>query len=113
MEKAYDTTWRHSILKDIHKLGLRGRPHTFIEHFLADHAMQVRVDSSLSNYYDQEQGVPQGDVLSSTLFSIKINDISKCLGNLTDCSLNVYDFCICFRSKSMATTESQLQQNFE
>ena len=36
----------------------------------------------------------------------------KCLGNLTDCSLYVDDFCICYRSKSMATIERQLQQNF-
>ena len=73
--------------------------------------MQVRVGSSLSDYYDQEQGVPQGGVLSTTFFSIKINDIVKCLGNLTDCSLYVDDFCICYRSKSMATIERQLQQN--
>ena len=111
MEKAYDTTWRYGILKDIHKLGLRGRLPTFIENFLADRTMQVRVGSSLSDYYDQEQGVPQGGVLSTTLFSIKINDIVKCLGNLTDCSLYVDDFCICYRSKSMATIERQLQQN--
>ena len=45
--------------------------------------MQVRVGSSLSDYYYQEQGVPEGGVLSTTLFSIKINDIVKCLGNLT------------------------------
>ena len=112
LEKAYDTTWRYGILKDIHKLGLRGSLFTFIENFLADRAMQVRVGSSLSDYYDQEQGVPQGGVLSTTLFSIKINDIVKCLGNLTDCSLYVDDFCICYRSKSMATIERQLQQNF-
>ena len=73
--------------------------------------MQVQVGSSLTDYYDQEQGVPQGGVLSTTLFSIKINDIVKCLGNLTDCSLYVDDFCICYRSKSMATIERQLQQN--
>ena len=68
--------------------------------------MQVRVGSSLSDYYDQEQGVPQGGVLSTILFSIKINDIVKCLGNLTDCSLYVDDFCICYRSKAW-----QLQHN--
>ena len=65
----------------------------------------------LSDYYDQEQGVPQGGVLSTTLFNIKINDIVKCLGNLTDCSLYVDEFCICYRSKSMGTIERQLQQN--
>ena len=112
LEKAYDTTRRYGILKDIHKLGLRGRLPTFIENFLADRTMQVRVGSSLSDYYDQEQGDPQGGVLSTTIFSIKINDIVKCLGNLTDCSLYVDDFYICYRSKSMATKiERQLQQN--
>ena len=63
--------------------------------------MQVRVGSSLSDYYDQKQGVPQGGVMSTTLFSIKINDIAKYLGNLTDYSVYVDDFCICCRSKSM------------
>ena len=87
MKKANDTTWRYGILKDIHKLGLRDRLPTFIENFLADRIMQVRVGSSLSDFYDQEQGVPQEGVLSTTLFNIKINDIVKCLGNLTDCSL--------------------------
>ena len=111
LEKVYDTTWRYGILKDIHKLGLNNRLPTFIENFLADCATQVRVGSSLSDYYDQEQGVPQGGVLSTTLFSMIINDIMKCLGNLTDCSLYVDDFCICYRSKSMATIERQLQQN--
>ena len=39
LEKAYDTTWRYSILKDIHTHGFRGRLPTFIENFLADRAM--------------------------------------------------------------------------
>ena len=72
LEKAYDTTWRYDILKDIHKLGLRGRLPTFIEHFLVDHTMHVRVGSSLSDYYDLEQGVPQGGVLSTTILVSKL-----------------------------------------
>ena len=72
LEKAYETTWRYGILKDINKLGLRGRLPTFIENFLADRTMQVRVGSSLSDYYDQEQGVPQGGVLSTTLLVSKL-----------------------------------------
>ena len=100
LEKAYDTTWRYGILKDIHTLGLRGRFPTFIENFFGEHTMQVPVGSSLSDYYDKEQGVPQGGVQSTTLFNIKINDIVKCLGNLTDCSLYVDDFCICIAQKA-------------
>ena len=41
-------------MKDIHKLGLRVRLPTFIESFLADRTMQVRVGSTLSDLYDQE-----------------------------------------------------------
>ena len=111
LEKAYDTTWRYGILKDIHKLGLRGRLPTFIKHFLADRIIQVRVDSSLSDYYDQEQCVPQGGVLSTTLFNIKINDIVKCLGNLTDCSLYVDDFCICFAQKAWRRLNANCNKN--
>ena len=110
-KKAYDTAWRYGILKDNHKLEFRSRLPTFTENFLADRTMQVRVGSSLSDYYEQEQGVPQGGVLSTTLFNIKIGDIVKCLSNITDCSLYVDGFCICYRSKSMGTIERQLQQN--
>ena len=78
-------------MKNIHKLGLKGRLPSrlprFIESFLG--TMQVRVESYLSDKYDQEEGVPQGGVLSTTLFNIKINDIVKCLDNQTDCSLSL------------------------
>ena len=75
LEKAYDTTWRHGIMRDLHDLGIRGRLATFIENFLADRWIQVRVGSTLSEKFDQAQGVPQGSILSTTLFNIKINSI--------------------------------------
>lgn len=111
LEKAYDTTWRYGILKDLHDLGLRGRLPSFIQSFLEDRTIQVRVGSTLSDLYDQEQGVPQGSILSTTLFNIKINNIVQCLDDKTDCSLYVDDFCICYRSKNMRIIERKLQQN--
>ena len=77
LEKAYDTTWRYGILKDLHGLGLKGILPLFIQSFLEDRTMQVRVGSTLSDLYDQEQDVPQGSILSTTLFNIKINNIVK------------------------------------
>ena len=110
LEKAYDTTWRYGILPDLHDLGIRGRLATFIESFLADRWIQVRVGSTLSEQFDQTQGVPQGSILSTTLFNIKINSIMDCLDPKTDGSLYVDDFCMCYRSKSMRTIERHLQQ---
>ena len=110
LEKAYDTTWRYGIMKDLHDLGIKGRLPIFIQSFLEDRTMQVRVGSTLSDHYDQEQGVPQGSILSTTLFNIKKNNIVTCLDNKTDGSLFVDDFGICFRSKNMRTIERHLQQ---
>ena len=109
---VFPEDWRLATVIPIPKPGkYHAEPTNFRPIALADRTMQVRVGSTLSDLYDLEQGVPQGGVLSTTLFNIKINDIVKCLDNLTDCCLYVDDFCICFRSKSMRTIERHLQQN--
>ena len=105
LEKAHDTTWRYGILKDLHNFGLKGRLPNFIKSFLEDRTIQVRVGSTLSDLFDQEQGVPQAAVLSTTLFNVKLNDIINCLDYKTDGSLYVDDFCICFSSKNRRTIE--------
>ena len=110
LEKAYDTTWKHGIIKDLHDLGLKGRLPNFIKNFLSNRQFNVRVGSTLSDLQDQEEGVPQGSILSVTLFSIKINNIVKNLNPGVDCSLYVDDFIICYRSKHIHTIERQLQQ---
>ena len=109
LEKAYDTTWKYGIMKDLYDAGLRGNMPTFISNFLTDRKFSVRVGSTLSDLYDQEEGVPQGSILSVTLFSMKINSIVKCLSNDINCSLYVDDFLICYQSKSMNIIERHLQ----
>jgi hypothetical protein len=37
----------------------------------------VRVNSTYSDIQEQEMGVPQGSILSVTLFSIQINSLAK------------------------------------
>ena len=111
LEKEYDTTWKYGIMKNIHDIGLKGRLPLFIQNFLNDREFKVKVGSTLSELHKQEQGVPQGSILSVTLSSIKINDILKNINPGVDCSLYVDDFLICYRSKNMHTIERQLQQN--
>ena len=77
LEKAYDTTWKYGILKDLHDAGLRGRLPLFISGFLSDRKFQVRVGGTYSKVSEQEMGVPQGSILAVTLFCLKINSIVK------------------------------------
>ena len=110
LESAYDTTWKYGILKDLHDFGLRGRLPLFISAFLDKRFFRVRVGNTVSGAREQEMGVPQGCILSVTLFSVKINSIVKAICPGVDCSLYVDDFVICFRSRNMNIIERQLQQ---
>jgi len=53
-------------------------------------------------------GVPQGSILSVTLFCLKVNSIVKALCPGVDCSLYVDDFLICYRSKYIHIIEGLL-----
>ena len=110
LEKAYDTTWKYGILKDLHDAGLRGRLPAFVDAFLKDRKFQVRMSSTFSGIFDQEMGVPQGCILSVTLFALKINSIVKALCPGVECSLYVDDFLICYRSKYIHIIERHLQR---
>jgi len=63
-----------------------------------------------SKPYEQETGVPQGSILSVTLFCLKINSVVKELSASVTCSLEVDDFLICYRSKHIHIVERHLQQ---
>ena len=108
LEKAYDTTWKYGIMKDLHDAGLRGHMPTFISKLLSNRKFSVRIGGTLSDIYDQEEGVPQGSILSVTLFSLKINSIIGCLLQDIECPLYVDDFLICYRAKHTCSIEKQL-----
>ena len=109
LEKAYDTTWKYGILQDLHQAGLRGRMPVFISHFLENRNFRVRLGSTLSDPYEQEMGVPQGSILSVTLFSLKINSLAKVLNKDVEGSLYVDDFLMSYKAKNTKTCERQLQ----
>ena len=47
----------------------------FAQNFLSNRQLKVRVGSAFSSCYLQEEGVPQGSVLSVTLFAVAINSL--------------------------------------
>ena len=109
LEKAYDTTWKYGIIRDLHEIGLRGRMPKFITNFLSDRTFKVRIGSTSSDTCKQEEGVPQGSILSTTLFNIKINNLAKQLSNDMNGALYVDDCTIGYRAKYMQTVERKLQ----
>ena len=79
--------------------------------FLPDRYFKVRVGNTYSDPYSQVAGVPQGSILSVTLFSLKINSIVSCLLPDIKCSLYVDDLAIYYSSSHMTSIERKLQHS--
>ena len=64
----------------------------FIQNYLSDRKLRIRVGTSPSDFYDQEMGVPQVSILSVALGIVKINSFTSCIRNRVDKSLFVDEF---------------------
>ena len=110
LEKAYETTWRYGILRDLHRIGLRGRLPVFVSEYLRDRRIRVRIGTTLSDEFYPEEGVPTGGVLAVTCFGLKIYELPSCIAKDIFKALFVDDLAICFRGRSLDTLERYLQQ---
>ena len=108
LKKAYDTTWRYGILKKLHSCGIQGELPMFIKAFLRLRKFQVQVGNVFSQRKIQVEGVPQGSVLSVTLFALAINDVTEVIppGILT--TLFVDDLSLSFSASTMALAEHRI-----
>ena len=113
LAKAYDTTWKYGILKDLHDMGIRGNLAFFIQNFLSDRTFYILLNGKIhfDNTFVQEEGVPQGAILSTTLFNVKLNEIAEQLSKDAGCSVYVDDFVIFMKSSTPAGLSRVLQNN--
>ncbi|KAF0689194.1 Reverse transcriptase domain-containing protein, partial [Aphis craccivora] len=107
--KAYDTTWKPSIITNLNTVLSYSHMIKFICNFLETRTFQVRVGSTLSKSFSQINGVPQGSTISVTLFLVAINNITKNIEYPVQSTLYADDFNIFCSSKSLATIEAHLQ----
>ncbi|GFY35360.1 probable RNA-directed DNA polymerase from transposon X-element [Trichonephila clavipes] len=107
IKKAYDRTWRYGILRNMHDFGLRENLPIFIFNFLAVRYSHVRIGHS-SYKIMQDQGVPEGSVLSVTLFNIHMRSILHHLPPSVRGMLYVDDHQISCQGSDMRLIERQL-----
>ena len=89
-------------------MGIRGHLAQYITKFLENRIFKVKLGSSFSDWQTQEEGVPQGSILSVTLFIIKINNITSEVIDPQMCSLFVDDFGLAVRGKILSIMERHL-----
>ena len=84
-------------------MGLKGRLPLFIDIFLK--GRKVRLDNTHSSLNPQEEGVPQGSIISPILFTVKINSIIDALPEDIEKSFYVDDLAVYCQSSNMAIIE--------
>ncbi len=85
ISKAFDRVWHKSLLSKLPSYGFYPSLCTFISSFLSGRSISAVVDVYCSKPKSISSGVPQGSVLSPTLFLLFNNDLS-----ITECPIYSY-----------------------
>ena len=86
ISKAFDRVWYAGVLHKLKSYGISGQIFSLISSFLSNRQLQVVLDGKCSQEYPVNAGVPQGSLLSPTLFLLYIND----LPDDVICNISIY-----------------------
>ena len=65
LKKAYETTWQYAVIRDLHRIGLRGRLPVFVSEYLRDSRIRVRIGTILF-----DELYPKRKVFQLVVFSL-------------------------------------------
>jgi hypothetical protein len=80
IEKAFDTTWQTGLLYKLSKLDFSVSLIKLISPFLYKKKLFVSVENEMSTPRIMKAWVPQGSVLSPTLFNMYVDDTPQAIG---------------------------------
>ena len=75
MEKAFDRVDRRLLFFRLQQYGINGRIYEIIKAIYTGNKSSVKVNDNMTDWYDVNCGVRQGDILSPLLFNLYINDL--------------------------------------
>ncbi|GBO14335.1 RNA-directed DNA polymerase from mobile element jockey [Araneus ventricosus] len=111
LTKAFDKVWKNKLLVKCHdEFNIRGRVLPWISNFLNDRSFRVKYQSGISSIYRSYQGIPQGSVLSPTLFSLFVAGMEKMVSS---CNIGLFadDVVIWKNDKDVIKIENSLNEN--
>lgn len=111
IESAFDSAWRPAIYNKLKKTNLSGNMLAFLKNFLTDRSSKVAANGKISHSIILENGVPQGSVLSTTLFILAVNDICSSVQSPVKYSLYADDLILYCSGKVTSTTCNLLQNS--
>ena len=75
LAQAYDCVWHQGVLSKLRALGCDLRTLLWLRSWLGERTVKVRVGTAFSETRSFKRGLPQGAVLSPTLFNVMLSDL--------------------------------------
>lgn len=107
--KAYNRVWRPAVIAKLRNCGFQGRIVALVEDFLTNRNFRVAIGGTLSATYAEESGLPQGSVLSVTLFILYMNSIFVSLPVGTHAFLYADDIVLLAEGPSPASVRRKIK----
>nr|XP_037270093.1 uncharacterized protein LOC119161630 [Rhipicephalus microplus] len=112
IRKAFDGVPHSTIMTKARALGIKGKMYNFIAGFLEGRSYQVEIGQDASTVRTNHVGVPQGSVISPTLFNIAMYQLPRRLANVPGLKHAVYadDVTVWTHQGSVGEQEDVLQR---
>ena len=110
LQKAFDKVWTDGLLLKLKRCGIGGNMYRWIKSYLHNRRARVTVDNAKSKKILLRHGVPQGGVISPTLFLIFINDLIKQLPDAVKCAMYADDLVLWCKEEHATTAQLRLQE---
>jgi len=109
MEKAFDMVWKKGLMIKLKRFGINGRMFQWLDSFMNERTIQVRVGSTLSETVILENGTPQGSMISPDEFILMIDDLPSSV-KVADTSLFADDGMLFVEGHSVASVNSTVRK---
>ena len=109
MAKAFDKVWKAGILTKLLEAKVSHNMLKWIEQYLKHRKGRVSLQGRQSREADFKHGVPQGGVLSPTLFILFMNSITEVLDSRVKAAIYADDLAILSTESELGTAQVRLQ----
>ena len=113
LEKAFDKVWKEGLKLKLHQCGVAGRMFKWIGQYMHKRKAKVQIKQHLSKKRTLRQGIPQGVLLSPTLFLILIRDILHQMPKNIQGAIYADDFALWCSEEYITTANYRMQQTLQ